>query len=167
MAVDTLISVEEYLNTSYEPDMEYVDGVLVEINVGDPIHSLVQGRTVSALSQKYPNLVVLPEVRSRISKTRFRLPDVAVAFHMPVGRFIKEPPYIAIEILSEDDRVTRLLEKLNEYAAMGVPNIWVFEPRLKQMFLFHGNSLHLVEGDTISTVGEPRVELTRQEVFRA
>jgi hypothetical protein len=33
MAVDTLISVEEYLNTSYEPDMEYVDGVLVGRNI--------------------------------------------------------------------------------------------------------------------------------------
>src|SRR5580658_5344975 len=108
MAVGTQISVEEYLNSSYEPDMEYVDGELVEINVGDPIHSLVQGRTVSALSRKYPNLIVLPEVRSRTYKTRFRLPDVAVVFSMPEGRFVNEPPYIAIEILSEDDRVTRL-----------------------------------------------------------
>jgi hypothetical protein len=35
MGVETLISVAEYLNTSYDPDMEFVDGVLVERNVGD------------------------------------------------------------------------------------------------------------------------------------
>ena len=42
MGVETLISVEEYLNTSYDPDVEYVDGVLEERNVGDWLHSLVQ-----------------------------------------------------------------------------------------------------------------------------
>jgi hypothetical protein len=35
MSTGTLISVEEYLRTSYSPDMEYVDGELVEINVAN------------------------------------------------------------------------------------------------------------------------------------
>lgn len=164
MAVETLVSVEEYLNTSYSPDMEYVDGVLVEINVGDPIHSFVQGRIVRALYQRYPELIVLPEVRSRTTATRYRLPDVAVSFSMPEGRFLAEAPYIAIEILSEDDRMSRVIAKLKEYAAMGVPNIWLFDPKPKEMYVFRGNSLHEVEGDTIST-DEPRLELTRSEIF--
>ena len=42
MGGETLISVEEYLATSYEPDMEYVDGVLEERNAGDWLHSAVQ-----------------------------------------------------------------------------------------------------------------------------
>ena len=29
------IPVEEYLNTSYDPDVEYVDGALVDRNIGD------------------------------------------------------------------------------------------------------------------------------------
>ena len=29
MSAGALISVEEYLNTSYDPDVEYVDGALV------------------------------------------------------------------------------------------------------------------------------------------
>jgi Uma2 family endonuclease len=165
MAVAAHISVEEYLNSSYEPDMEYVDGELVEINVGDRTHSLVQSNLVYFLRLKYPNIKVLPEVRSRTTETRFRLPDVAVELRRQTGRFITEPPYIAIEILSEDDRVSRLIEKLKEYAAMGVPNIWVFDPRLKQMFVFEGNALREIEGDTIST-GDPRIELTRAEVFQ-
>ncbi len=39
MDVATLIPLEEYLRTSYEPDMEYVDGVLVQRNVGKCSHS--------------------------------------------------------------------------------------------------------------------------------
>jgi hypothetical protein len=34
MAAATVVPVEEYLRTSYHPDMEYVDGSLLERNVG-------------------------------------------------------------------------------------------------------------------------------------
>ncbi len=33
-----LISVEEYQNTSYDPDVQFVDGVLVERKTGDWPH---------------------------------------------------------------------------------------------------------------------------------
>jgi Uma2 family endonuclease len=165
MATDTLVSVEEYLHTSYSPDMEYVDGVLVERNVGEWQHSLTVSNVVFALMQKYPSVKVLPGVTSKVTETRYRIPDVAVTLRRPEGRFITEAPYIAIEILSEEDRVSRLIEKVKEYAAMGVPNIWVFDPRLKQMFVFRGNGLQEIEGDTIST-GEPCIELTRDEIFQ-
>jgi len=166
MTDDTLVSVEEYPNTSYEPDMEYVDGVLVDRNVGEWQHSLVISNVVFALMQKYPSVKVLPGVTSKVTETRCRVPDVAVVLHEPPGRFITEPPFIDIEILSEEDRVSPFIEKLKEYTAMGVPNIWIFDPRLKHMFVFHANSLQEIEGDTIST-GEPRLELTRDEVFQA
>jgi hypothetical protein len=34
----TTVPVEEYLNTSYDPDREYVDGQLVERHVGEHFH---------------------------------------------------------------------------------------------------------------------------------
>ena len=46
MTAGTLIPVEEYLSTSYDPDVEYVDGVLVERNVGEWSHSLIQRNIV-------------------------------------------------------------------------------------------------------------------------
>ena len=55
MSAGTLISVEEYLNTSYDPDVEYVDGVLVERNVGKWLHSLVQRNIILALGRDYPD----------------------------------------------------------------------------------------------------------------
>jgi len=166
MAVETLVSVEEYLNTSYEPDMEYVDGILVERNVGAWNHGEVQSNIIFALRRKYPNIKVIPELRSKVTDTRYRVPDVCVTLRNPHTRVLMEAPFIAVEILSEEDRVSRLIEKLKEYAAMGTPNIWVFDPRLAEMFVFHGNALHEVEGDTISTKAEPRIELTREEIFQ-
>ena len=43
----TSVSVEEYLRTSYEPEMEYVDGQLVDRHVGEYDHSLMQAMIAS------------------------------------------------------------------------------------------------------------------------
>jgi Uma2 family endonuclease len=165
MAVEALVSVEEYLSTSYSPDMEYVDGVLVERYVGEWNHGSVQSNIIFVLRTKYPDIKVIPELRSKVTDTRYRVPDVCVTLRNPHTRVLMEAPFIAIEILSEEDRVSRLIEKLKEYAALGTPNIWVFDPRVREMFVFHGNALHEVEGDVIAT-GEPCIELTRTEVFQ-
>ena len=35
MATGTLVSMEEYLSTSYRPDREYVDALILERNLGE------------------------------------------------------------------------------------------------------------------------------------
>ena len=42
MATTTQISLDTYLTTSYEPDMDYVDGLLEDRNVGEYGHNIVQ-----------------------------------------------------------------------------------------------------------------------------
>jgi Uma2 family endonuclease len=165
MAVETLISVEEYLRTSYSPDVEYVDGALVELNVGDWLHSLVQRNIIVALSRRYPHIYALPELRSQTKANRFRLPDVSILLQPLKTHILLDPPFAAIEILSEDDRMSRVIERLQEFAAIGTPNIWLIDPRLKQMFTFHGSALQEVKGDVIATE-DPRLELTRAEIFQ-
>src|SRR4051812_36498350 len=103
MNVGTLISVEEYLNTSYHPDVEYVDGVLVERNAGDYLHSLLQSNLVFALRRKYPHLKALAELPSKTAETRYRLPDVCVLLAPPQTRHLVDAAFLVVEILSEDD----------------------------------------------------------------
>ncbi len=133
--------------------------------MGDPQHSQLQSNLIFALRKKYTRIKVFPELRSRVTASRFRLPDVCVTFEMPRGKVLEEAPFIAIEIISECDSMSRVIEKLQEYAAAGTPHIWVFDPRLKQMFTFRENTLQEVMGGTIST-DDPRLELTRAEVFQ-
>jgi Uma2 family endonuclease len=38
-------------------------------------------------------------------------------------------PLAVFEVLSPDDRVQELYEKLDEYTAMGIPQIWVVDPK--------------------------------------
>ncbi|PWT99428.1 MAG: Uma2 family endonuclease [Terriglobia bacterium] len=165
MGVGTLVSVEEYLNTSYDPDMEYVDGVLVERNVGDWLHSLIQRNLIVALSVKYPDIYALPELRSQTRSTRYRLPDVCVLLHRPKTKYLIDAAFLAVEILSEDDSMSKMMEKLDEYDRNGVSNIWVIDPRLGKMSVYSAGDLHEIQGDVIATT-DPRLELTREEIFK-
>src|SRR5437762_1963752 len=90
MSVGTLVTLEEYLNTAYSPDREYVDGVVVERNVGERPHSFVQSRLIVVLSQKYPDFFVWPEWRERTLQTRCRVPDVCVTLHDPGTDVLEE-----------------------------------------------------------------------------
>ncbi len=42
MATTSLIPINEYLNTSYEPACDYIDGELQERNFGERQHALLQ-----------------------------------------------------------------------------------------------------------------------------
>jgi len=46
MGAGILISMEEYLDTAYSPDREYVDGRIVERNLGERDHSRPQRKLI-------------------------------------------------------------------------------------------------------------------------
>ncbi len=41
---EPIVSVEEYLRTSYRPDRDFVDGIVEERNLGEYEHSRLQGK---------------------------------------------------------------------------------------------------------------------------
>ena len=166
MGVERLIPVEEYLNAAYDPDVEYVDGVLVERNVGEWPHSLVQSNLIFALSVKYPSVFAVPALTSQTAPTRYRLPDVCVLLALPKTKYLLDAAFVAIEVLSEHDSMSRIMEKLEEYDRKGVANIWLFDPRLRKMSVYANGALNEIRTDRIATAGEPRLELTRDEIFK-
>ena len=159
-----LVSIEEYLNTPYDPDVEFVDGVLVERNVGDWLHSLIQSNVLFALRRKYPHLKVVAELRSSVTLTRFRLPDVCVLLAAPKSKYLLDAAFLVVEVLSESDVMSVVIEKLKEYANKGVQNIWLIDPRLQFMCVYSKSALVEVEGEVISTA-DRSVELSRSEIF--
>lgn len=131
MAVGTQVSLEEYMHTSYRPDCDYVDGEVQERNVGEFDHSVTQGEILFYLRSRYPRLRgrLLPEQRVQVRATRFRIPDVCIlAEDAPKEQIISTPPILCIEILSPEDRMSRYLERLNDYFEMGVPLCWIIDP---------------------------------------
>lgn len=159
-----LVSLGEYLNSSYSPDREYVDGVVREINVGERPHSKVQFNFIKALARRYPYLGIWPEQRVRTCASRIRLPDVCVTLEDPRTDTFETAPFICIEILSRRDEKNDLLEKLEEYAAMGVRNIWVADPRRLKAYTYRNKGLEEVTGGRFQTE-EPETSLPLDEVF--
>lgn len=159
-----LVSVEEYLNTSYDPDVEFVDGVLVERNVGDWLHSLVQSNVLFALRRKYPHRKVVPELRSSITGTCYRLPDVCVLHAAPKTKSLLDSAFLVVEVLAECDVMSAVIEKLKEYAGKGVENIWLIDPRLRLLYTYRPPTLVEIESEFISTV-DGTVEVSRGEIF--
>jgi len=165
MSVKALISLEEYLDTSYSPDREFVDGVVVERNVGERPHSLVQGNILFSLRQRYPHLFVWPEQRVRTIQNRSRVPDVCVTLADPMTDVFEVPPFLCVEILSKRDRPGEMKERLDEYRSIGGPNIWVVNPRRRKAFIYLGGQPEENEVDTLVT-GAPEILLPLDEVFR-
>jgi Uma2 family endonuclease len=125
------LGLDEYLSASFRPDCDFVNGEVQERNLGELDHSLVQMAVLDWFLQHEPewNLLPLPEIRLQISETRYRVADIAVLdARAPRKQVLTTPPRIVIEILSPEDRVTRYLERLDDYRLMGVPPLWVINP---------------------------------------
>jgi Uma2 family endonuclease len=132
MATRLLMTMEEYLHTPFEgPDRDYVDGEVLERNMGELPHARLQmrlGYLLSALADTL-RLQVLPEIRIQVSPTRFRVADLAVWRAGPIGQRIPTvPPFLVVEILSPEDRLIRLQPKIQDYLAYGVEWVWVIDP---------------------------------------
>ncbi len=118
MASSILISVTEYLRSTYRPDCEYVDGRVEERNVGEHDHAAVQAALILWFGrhQEEWRIEVLPEQRIRIAENRFRVPDVClVSLDQPVEQVLTRPPLVCIEILSPEDTLRRMQERITDY----------------------------------------------------
>jgi Uma2 family endonuclease len=166
---DAFVSVNEYLNTSYDPDREYIDGVVVERNLGELDHSELQTELSSSLNarRKVLGIRVFLEQRVQVKATRFRVPDISVTVGpRPQGRILVKPPFLCIEVLSRDDRATDLQERIEDYLEFGVSFVWIVDPRTRKAWI------HTSEGareakDGILRTTSPEIRVSLPEIYAA
>lgn len=164
---DTLVSVREYLRTSYSPDREYVDGRIVERNLGEKGHSILQMYLgfLFMLNRTAWGIEVYPELRTKLRTKLYRIPDVLVVRSgVKFEDVLDQPPLIAIEILSPDDRWNDVLEKVEEYKSFQVENIWIFDPKRQIVWLTDGGTLRKAT-DGVLTVPETPIRVVLSEAF--
>ena len=146
MATGSLVSVHEYLSTSYRPDCDYVDGVVLERNLGEKNHSQLQSAIwlYYHLRRQQWGLWGFVELRVQVSATRFRVPDVCLALGNPPEQIISTPPFICIEILSPDDRLSEMRQRVEDYLAFGVSYVWILDPATRQAWRCTSNGMQEV-----------------------
>jgi Uma2 family endonuclease len=128
------VPLSEYLNTSYRPDCDYLEGELLERNVGEWDHARLQALLTVFFHglEKRLGILVVPEQRVQVKARRFRVPDITVIVGpRPDGGIITKPPFLCIEILSPEDRLTQVRAKVADYLDFRVPYVWVVDPLTK------------------------------------
>jgi Uma2 family endonuclease len=130
MATSTRLSLLQYLNRSYRPDREYIDGELLERNVGKWEHARLQALLASWFQsqEKSWSVKVATEQRVQVAPTRVRIPDVMLVSRGPQPDVTIEPPVLVVEILSPDDTYTETQSRAADYLRMGVPCVWIIDP---------------------------------------
>ncbi|HEX4748390.1 MAG TPA: Uma2 family endonuclease [Bryobacteraceae bacterium] len=160
MSTALTVSLDEYLTTSYRPDCEYIDGELLERNVGEWDHSRLQLLIARYLSnhEKEWGILVAPEQRVQIKPTRFRVPDITVVKQRPSGGIVKEPPFLCIEILSPEDRMQQMQQRIDDYLAFGVPYVWLIHPTTRRAFVYTADAVREIKDGVLST-SEPEIRV--------
>jgi Uma2 family endonuclease len=169
MSSATLVSVQEYLAASFDPDRDYVDGELQERNLGEQPHSYTQASLAAFLFNRRTQLGirVLTEQRVQVSATRFRVPDVcALMAADPHDPILRRAPFLCVEILSAEDRVSRLNEKLSDYFQMGVRYVWVLDPLTRRAFCYTPGEMHEALDGMLRTK-DPEIVVPLEEGFEA
>ncbi len=127
----TRVPLEVYLSTSWEPDAEYVDGVIEERPMGEWSHADWQAAVVEFFRnrRKEWSIRVAPELRVQVTPGNYRVPDVTILDrNHPIEQIVTRPPIAVIEILSPEDSLSRMLKKLREYQQMGIQTILILNP---------------------------------------
>ena len=165
MAIQTLVSEDEYLHASFEgSEPEFRDGEILDRGMPTSSHGLIQAVMAALFMQfrKTHSLWPLTETRHRVRPGLVRIPDVAVHQGKPTMPHPDYPPYVAIEVLSPDDRMTEVAGKMREYRDFGVAHAWVVDPELQALYVFDSDGLHQVRSLQIPEFG---INLTPQAIF--
>jgi Uma2 family endonuclease len=133
MATIFHIPLHEYLETSYRPDCEYVDGEIRERNVGKWEHARVQWLLAVWFGnhEKQWGITGSTEQRVQVSENRVRVPDLVVLTAGPQPDILTDPPLLVIEILSPGDSYSDTQERTEDYSAMGVETVWIIDPKTR------------------------------------
>ena len=133
MPTAVLVPLSEYLGRTYHPDCDYLEGVLEERNVGEIGHAETQSELTVYARTQCRGFWSAVEVRVQVKADRFRIPDVTIVRGgRPAGRLITSPPEVAVEVLSPEDRVAAVQDRIDDYVAFGIACVWVIDPETRR-----------------------------------
>ena len=143
--IPPLVSVDEYLNSSYSPDKEYVDGVLVERGMSTIAHSLCRWSSFNTLAsiRSWAAFYRFQKCGPRSSSgLAIEIPDVMLCpVPLPTGKVVTSVPWVVTEILSPDDKLPDQLERFRDYKRISVRHVVLLDPERLIAYRFEDGSL--------------------------
>jgi Uma2 family endonuclease len=82
----------------------------------------------------------------------------------PAEQVFKTPPFICIEVLSPEDRVDRLQEKIDDYLNFGTRYVWVVDPKSHRAWVHTKDGSRETQG--FLRTENPAFEIPLAEIFQ-
>jgi Uma2 family endonuclease len=168
-AAPTLISIDEYLSTSYHPDCDYIDGEIQERNLGEREHARLQSLLTIWFgnNEKTWNVETLVEQRIRVASGRVRIADIClISRDAPKEQVTITPPLLCVEILSPEDRLPRAARVMEDYARMGVANLWLLDPKDRVAYDYASDGLFKLTTNRL-TIPDTKIHIDLPTLFTA
>ena len=157
MSTKTLMTVEDFaqMNTPETEDYELVEGELVPLASGNPIHAFIRGRFEHRLWNYFehsPIGVVLAEVDCRINDELVRRPDLSIFLVDRLNGLDRRkiplpfPPDIAVAVLSPSENVIEVHRKALEYLKGGSQEVWQLDHENGEVFVQTDSGIRLLRG---------------------
>ena len=127
---------------------ELVNGRLIRMSPTGYTHGYIESNFAALLrnfvNQHQLGQVLVGEVGiyTRRNPDTVRGADVAYVSNERLAQitsrsYLDVAPELIVEILSPDDRWSDVMEKVDEYFAIGVQMVWIADPQRQQVFVYH------------------------------
>lgn len=128
-----------------------------ERNIGEKPHGILQVILSSIFHANLRSWRLLPILEHRVqtSASHYRIPDLCLvdSLHDP-DPIVRTPPVLCVEILSKDDSLAAMQERVDDYIAMGVKIVWLIDPVRHLAWLGSQKGFDRVTG-SLSVSGTP------------
>ena len=126
-----------------KPYLELLNGEVVQKTMPGPRHSATVfelARLIGNFLHEHPIARGDTELRHRSQDDWVFLPDICVTRREHWTKGVTGPvevmPDLAIEVLSPDDRASRIAERMDFYLRAGTQLVWVIDPELENVTIY-------------------------------
>ena len=148
--VQSLVTADEFMRMSLDNPVELVEGGVVSVPPPDHVHGSVCFRVIAALSRWYFGIggqageisTNDAGVLTRQDPDTVRGADVCYfsVERIPGGKLrprqVDLVPNVCVEVMSQFDRWRDVHHKIDEYLERGVNEVWVVDPKKRQVQVF-------------------------------
>lgn len=135
--------------------------------MGEKEHAIIQ-RVLTLLfgnHRKDWNIEVYPELRVQVTEQNYRIPDVTVTrAGLKWERILTQPALLFIEILSPEDTLSRIRQRVDDYLRFGTTNVWVIDPELRKAYVCSSSGFQEPQNGVLTIPGTP-VQVILSDLF--
>lgn len=159
-ATKALVTAEEFEGMAFEAKAELVRGEVVEMTNPAPDHGQIVMNVAELLAEWSPRRSkgrIIPNdsrVQTGHDPDTVRGPDLLFISNdrlPPEGltsRSLQVPPDLSVEVFSPSDRWRQVHDKVGDYLAAGVREVWVIHLRRRQLSIFRSDDEPTVLGES-------------------